>query len=173
MSIKNRNGRTPYWKQDDYIGSFEKYWAMKMSVCINRNGDATTGSLLQERRDPKRLLEQTRERRKANPDAFHARQRRYYKQWRNKNPLGSYKNHLKARYGITLEEYDILFASQNGLCAICQTAPPKSSRHNLLVDHNQITGKVRGLLCQPCNSHVIGLVDIDPTVLARIINYIR
>ena len=56
---------------------------------------------------------------------------------------------LKRKYGITIEDYDRRLKSQNGLCAICQTAPSK--KRKLFVDHCHKTGKVRGLLCHNCN----------------------
>ena len=40
------------------------------------------------------------------------------------------------------------------------------------VDHNHDTGEVRGLLCRKCNS-AIGLLNEDPTVLFRAIDYIK
>ncbi len=53
--------------------------------------------------------------------------------------------HLRRTYGITAEEYDLLFFRQAGLCAICKhpesvidpyTKQPKS----LVVDHDHQTG---------------------------------
>lgn len=52
------------------------------------------------------------------------------------------------RYGITLEEYMALFMHQKGVCAICEEQPRKG---NLTIDHCHASGKVRGLLCGPCN----------------------
>lgn len=51
------------------------------------------------------------------------------------------------KYGITPEQWDDLFAKQNGCCAICGVRPTK----RLHVDHNHHTGAVRGLLCNNCN----------------------
>ena len=52
-----------------------------------------------------------------------------------------------------LEEYDKMFTAQDGKCAICQREPEGNgvSRHNLVVDHDHETGKVRSLLCDFCN----------------------
>jgi hypothetical protein len=61
---------------------------------------------------------------------------------------------LKRKYGITPEEYDKMREDQNYSCAICgmNEEEHKVSRWgNLCVDHNHITGKVRKLLCAPCN----------------------
>jgi len=56
---------------------------------------------------------------------------------------------LKVRYGITLQEYEAMFARQEGCCAICGVAVKK-----LVVDHNHKTGKVRALLCHHCNTMI-------------------
>jgi hypothetical protein len=59
---------------------------------------------------------------------------------------GSTRNyHLKARYGITAAEYDVLLAEQGGLCALCRERPAEH------VDHDHVFGHVRGLLCSCCN----------------------
>lgn len=59
---------------------------------------------------------------------------------------------------ITMEEYKTLWVKQNGRCAICSTEESALKRA-LAVDHNHQTGKIRGLLCQPCNSHVLHVVE--------------
>jgi 2-oxoglutarate dehydrogenase complex dehydrogenase (E1) component-like enzyme len=61
--------------------------------------------------------------------------------------------HLK-RYGMTSAQYDALYAQQNGLCAICgkkETLTTRGVLRLLCVDHDHITGEVRGLLCSRCN----------------------
>ena len=61
--------------------------------------------------------------------------------------------YLRRTYGITLEQYDLILESQNGVCAVCGE-PPKGLR--LSVDHDHKTGIVRGLLCWFDNQKVIG-----------------
>lgn len=51
---------------------------------------------------------------------------------------------LKARYGVTVSEYERLLQHQGGVCFICGRKP---GRVRLAVDHNHKTGEVRGLLC--------------------------
>lgn len=64
-------------------------------------------------------------------------------------------------YGMTKDDYARLLEKQGGVCAICRRTPSSSVRKRLAVDHNHTTGKVRGLLCEPCN-HGIGKLGDDP-----------
>lgn len=81
----------------------------------------------------------------------------------------------KRLYGITQKQYDELFASQNGKCAICgnetfgilRNGKPKG----LCIDHDHKTGKVRGLLCTRCNS-ILGYANDDSELLMRLIDYL-
>lgn len=56
------------------------------------------------------------------------------------------------RYGITQAEYDQRLAKQGGVCALCDGRPEDSVRGVLAVDHDHLTGAVRGLLCIRCNA---------------------
>ena len=67
------------------------------------------------------------------------------------------RSYLKQEYGISVEEYEALLASQNGVCAICK----KKDRKRLCVDHCYDTRTVRGLLCTKCN---IGLGQFDDDI---------
>lgn len=55
--------------------------------------------------------------------------------------------YLHSCYKLTVKEYEDLFKSQEGKCAICKN----KGATNLSVDHCHTTGKVRGLLCHTCN----------------------
>lgn len=65
---------------------------------------------------------------------------------------------LKREYGLTENEYWNMFRSQEGRCAICPHAPAPGEE-KLAVDHDHVTGAVRGLLCRPCNSGIGMLGD--------------
>ncbi len=52
------------------------------------------------------------------------------------------------KYGLTIEQADALELS-DPVCAICGKAP---NGRRLAIDHDHATGRVRGLLCNPCNS---------------------
>ena len=59
---------------------------------------------------------------------------------------------VRTRYGIDKAQFENLFRIQLGLCAICKIPlDPFPSRKKTYIDHNHITGKVRGLLCPSCN----------------------
>lgn len=83
------------------------------------------------------------------------------------------KWNYKTRYNITVEEYDALFAKQNGVCAICEK-PENMTKgdklHALAVDHNHETLQVRGLLCMSCNTK-LGYFEKN-NLLHRMIAYL-
>lgn len=60
------------------------------------------------------------------------------------------KNELMRKYNLTIADYEITLAKQNGKCAICLSSEHKGRGH-FYVDHDHSTGKLRGLLCNPCN----------------------
>lgn len=78
--------------------------------------------------------------------------------------------HLRRKYGITEEQYARLLAYQLDVCYIC-ARPPKPGK-NLQVDHDHVTGLVRGLLCWSCNHRFIGR-ERDPVRFARGAEYLR
>jgi hypothetical protein len=73
---------------------------------------------------------------------------------------------LDKKYGLTVDEYDKMFAEQGGLCALCP------SDYKLSVDHNHDTGEVRGILCYDCNRNFIGN-HTDPSKYRRAADYLE
>jgi hypothetical protein len=74
------------------------------------------------------------------------------------------KSHrLKSRYGLTLDEYNTLI--EKG-CNVCGTT------ENLCVDHCHETLKVRGCLCNKCNS-ALGFLREDPVIIQQLLNYVE
>jgi hypothetical protein len=78
----------------------------------------------------------------------------------------------RLRYGIEPEEYQRLMALQRGVCAICHEAntPNGEIPRMLAVDHDHVTGEVRGLLCHGCN-YLVGTVESDRG--KRALRYLR
>lgn len=79
---------------------------------------------------------------------------------------------LRAAYGITPGQFDAMLLAQGGRCAICGTDAPGGRFDRFHVDHSHETGKVRGLLCQPCN-HGIGSLQDSTEVLAKALEYLN
>jgi hypothetical protein len=79
---------------------------------------------------------------------------------------------LKRAYGITVEQYNNLFELQEGCCALCGVAPEDKPFHGLHVDHDHLTGKIRGLLCRWCNS-MLGRVEAYPSWLVKAEEYLE
>jgi hypothetical protein len=75
------------------------------------------------------------------------------KRWNNKNFNRRKNVILKNVYGITLDDYNKMFNTQEGKCAICQRHQNELTR-TLCVDHDHKTNKVRALLCVTCNTDV-------------------
>lgn len=62
---------------------------------------------------------------------------------------------LKKLYGITLEDYETILKKQKQSCGVCGKHR-QTFKTNLAVDHDHVTGEVRGALCFYCNRKVIG-----------------
>lgn len=77
--------------------------------------------------------------------------------------------HLKKAYGLTQEGYDAMLEEQGGVCAICGASP---NGKNLAVDHDHVTGKVRGLLCFKCN-YGLGYFQDSRDLLAKASEYLN
>ena len=97
-------------------------------------------------------------------------QRALQREWHKANPEKGANTKLKIRYGITLEQKRQMLADQLGCCAICATAD--FGKKGPVVDHNHETGKVRGILCDPCNKG-LGHFRDDPARLRAAIEYLE
>jgi hypothetical protein len=84
--------------------------------------------------------------------------------------LSARKCRLK-KLGITYEHYIMMLELQGYECKICRKPNMTGKWGNLYVDHNHVTGEVRGLLCQRCNV-AIGLFNDDPELLRAAIEYV-
>lgn len=73
---------------------------------------------------------------------------------------------LKKR-GITEDQYEVMVREQKGACAICGRTDRK-----LDIDHCHTSGRVRALLCGPCN-RAIGFMNDDTDLLLSAITYLE
>jgi len=67
------------------------------------------------------------------------------------------------------EERERMSDKQGACCAICKKPEAHFSRR-LAIDHNHKTGKVRGLLCFPCNKFKVGKFTIE--TITPVIEYL-
>ena len=79
-------------------------------------------------------------------------------------------------YQLSHDEYEAMHAAQGGLCLICGRPETTKSRTGavrlLAVDHDHDTGKVRGLLCNACNTG-IGYFREDIESLKSAVKYLE
>jgi len=88
------------------------------------------------------------------------------KEYRTNNPEKCKEWVLKERYNISLKDYNKLLKNQNNKCKICL------KKNKLVVDHDHKTGKVRGLLCNHCNTG-IGFLKENLNILKNSIKYLQ
>ena len=81
----------------------------------------------------------------------------------------SHASRIKATYGITTDDYETIFAYQGGVCAICEQRPVSK---RLAVDHDHLTGEVRGLLCSRCNGELLGALHHSLSTALRAVLYL-
>ena len=76
--------------------------------------------------------------------------------------------HMQRKYGITIQEKHEMLSNQKDSCKICGTKINMQCH----VDHCHSTGKVRGLLCGPCNM-ALGQVGDNIQTLENMIKYLK
>ncbi len=114
-----------------------------------------------------KYLQRQREYRKNNPEKF----KEYYEKRKEKQKEYSRIRKIE-KYGITEEIYNQMFKNQEGKCAICKTQFKDTPN----IDHNHETGKVRGLLCSPCNivlGHTEKSLKNNPNLFEEITEYLK
>jgi len=67
------------------------------------------------------------------------------------NPVARRDRTLR-EHGLTEAQYQAMLRRQKGLCDICAKPLPAHPH----VDHDHKAGRVRGLLCFPCNRFIVG-----------------
>jgi hypothetical protein len=83
--------------------------------------------------------------------------------------------HLKTKFKITIDEYDIMEKAQDGKCACCgenRNGLVRGKQRRLMVDHDHNSGQIRKLLCHQCNVG-LGLAKHDVNLLKIWIKYLE
>lgn len=111
-----------------------------------------------------RILEVSRIWRKKNKEKLRVKALLRYR----KNPQRELDRIRFKKYGITGDEFRMIIEKQGTQCPICG----KSIHKNLSVDHDHITGKIRGIICNPCNLS-IGNAKDSPERLRAMADYLE
>ena len=107
--------------------------------------------------------------RRLNPDKVKAETMKR----RRPTPEENRKNNLKSTYGITIEQYNVIFKKQKGRCAICKRPPTGGGiDQRLCVDHDHLKDRIRELLCGKCN-RALGLFSENIKFMESAIRYLR
>lgn len=105
--------------------------------------------------------------------AWRAKNREHYNsysaEYRTKNPDKIRFIDIKRKYGLSKEDYEKMVMDHDNKCKICGSGP--KGKRPLAIDHNHLTGKVRGLLCYRCNQAIFILDDKEH--LAKAIEYLK
>ena len=77
---------------------------------------------------------------------------------------------LKYKYGLTLDAFNTMLIGQGSVCAACGTS--EWGGHGPSVDHDHITGNIRGILCPMCNT-AAGLLRDSPNLARSLADYLE
>ena len=149
-----------YWENKERALAKRKEWAKNNSERVKENRRIWWENNKEEQLEHKKKYYQN------NKEEIKKKNARHYRD--NIDQHRDY--HLKRKFGIGLNEYNLLLESQDYGCVICGTKKP-GGRGNFHVDHCHKTGRVRGLLCHHCNVSLGGFRD-DPTLLYNAIDYL-
>lgn len=147
----------------DRNGNIHKYPDSKCKDCKNaysRNYNNVNKDAL------KNLHKEWRDKNKTKVKSYRDKWRRehpnYYEEWAERNKSKIRLSQIKYNYNLTEEEYEALPKA----CEVC------GNTENLCIDHDHITGKVRGVLCSRCNS-ALGLLGDSKEVILKLASYIE
>lgn len=88
--------------------------------------------------------------------------------------ISNMRQRLKLVYKMSVETYTQLIEDHGGLCAICRQPETRTKNgriKQIAIDHNHVTGEVRGVLCHKCNTGIACFKD-DPVRIEAAIRYL-
>lgn len=121
-----------------------------------------------------------RERRRTDPE-FAAKSRASSKRWYDNKfatdpdyKKRKYKHRVVSKYGLTVEQYELMLDKQDRKCLICKAMHQDEKGKQLVIDHNHLTDitDVRGLICNTCNLG-LGLFKDNPEFLKAAAAYLE
>lgn len=105
-------------------------------------------------------------------DEINARSRRNYDKNRERDKANATERYYVNTHGITRNEVGQLLLGQSNKCAICAKTIFMGGKAGAHYDHDHLTNKYRGILCNNCNL-MLGHANDDITILFNAINYLR
>lgn len=118
--------------------------------------------------DPAKAIARVKEWQKANPERV--KETRRLNNARPERRRKQRDTYYRRTFGISADDFDALLAEQGGGCAICCSVPDRAA--SLHLDHDHVSGELRGILCLSCNQGV-GKFRDDPELLERAATYVR
>lgn len=97
-----------------------------------------------------------------------ARRNARLRQWRLANPDAAKALDRRRRlrkYSLSEGEWQAMVDRYAGQCWVCRCRPA------VLIEHDHLTGQVRGAACPGCNA-VLAKIDHDPMFLANLCSYL-
>ena len=101
-----------------------------------------------------------------------ARCRVNYRKNRERDKTNAIERYHLNTHGITRNEVEQLLSGQSNKCAICAKTIFMGGKAGAHFDHDHLTNKYRGILCNNCNIG-LGQFKDDITILFNAINYLR
>ena len=99
--------------------------------------------------------ERQRKYRAENPEV-RIRNREYRRLHLKRYQATEFESQLRTKYHMSRDQFFTMLNGQDGKCAICRTVlaveTSRKAKNRKCIDHDHDTGKVRGILCSPCNS---------------------
>lgn len=142
------------WSAEKQLAYMRRYYAANKASINAKN-------LAYHEKHKEHLLAKAREYYRENREKINAAKR----EKRKLNPKVYNDRARVSRFGLAPGEFDAMAIAQNHCCDLC------GDHRQLVVDHNHKTGKVRALLCAPCNT-ALGLLKEDTKRIWRAMEYV-
>jgi hypothetical protein len=80
---------------------------------------------------------------------------------------------LRSKWSIASQDLNNMFEKQEKKCKICGSVKESvSTKGGLIIDHDHVSGKFRGLICSKCNN-LLGACSDSVDVLVSAIEYLE
>ena len=77
---------------------------------------------------------------------------------------------LAWKYKLTQADIDAKVEEQGGVCGLCALPPTETDK--LVIDHDHVTKRFRGMIHRSCNV-ALGVLGDNATAIQRVLDYLR